>query len=57
VRRLILTVTVLFITGLAALTVVDIANNGPSPLDFVAILILVFFWIGIVGALRNPPPQ
>jgi hypothetical protein len=57
VRRTLLTITLLFIAGLAALTATDIARNGPTPLDVVSIMILVFFSIGIVGALRTPPRE
>ena len=53
-RRAILAITLAFIAGLAALTVKDIIDNGVTPLSFVSIMILVFFSIAIVGALRAP---
>ena len=56
-RVTVLTLALLFIILLAALTVADIANNGLTALDVVAGLILVLFSIGVVGALRNPPPE
>ena len=56
-RVTVLTLALLFIVLLAALTVADIANNGLTALDVVAGLILVLFSIGVVGALRNPPPE
>ncbi len=46
-----------FIAMLAALTVLDIVHYGVSALDVVAILILVLFTTGILGALRHPPPE
>jgi hypothetical protein len=56
VRRGLLIITLLFIGALTALTATDMARNGLTPLDLVAILILLFFSIAIVGALRSPPP-
>jgi hypothetical protein len=56
VRTAILIVAILFIAMLAALTVVDVIHYGVSLLDVVAVLILVLFATGIVGALRHPPP-
>ncbi len=55
-RTAILIVAILFIAMLAALTVVDVIHYGVSALDVVAVLILVLFGTGIVGALRHPPP-
>ncbi|HWD84339.1 MAG TPA: hypothetical protein VG321_01220 [Solirubrobacteraceae bacterium] len=51
-RRLILVVTLLFITGLAALTVLDMIRNGLNALSIVSFVILLFFWVAIGGALR-----
>jgi hypothetical protein len=56
VRTAVLIVAILFIALLAALTVVDVIHYGVSLLDVVAVLILLLFGIGIVGALRHPPP-
>lgn len=56
-RTVVLIVALLFIAMLGALTVVDIVHNGVTALDGVAILILVLFTTGIVGALRSPPPE
>ena len=53
-RRVLLAVTVAFIAALAVLTGIDLARNGVSALDLISILILVFFAIAIVGALRAP---
>ncbi len=54
---MILVIALLFIAMLATLTVLDIVHYGVSALDVVAILILVLFTTGIVGALRTPPPE
>ncbi len=52
-----LTIAVLFIAGLAALTVTDFIRNGVTALGVLALLIIVLFLTGIVGALRHPPPN
>jgi hypothetical protein len=57
VRAAVLTLALLFIVLLGALTVVDIADNGLTPLDIVSLLILLLFSIAVVGAVRNPPPE
>lgn len=51
-RRLILVVTLLFIAGLIALTVLDMVHNGVNALSVVSFVILLFFWVAIGGALR-----
>jgi hypothetical protein len=56
-RGIVLTVALLFIAMLAALTVADFVRNGITPLGVVAVLILALFMIGIVGALRQPPNE
>ena len=56
-RSAVLTIALLFIAMLAALTVLDIVHYGVTALDVIAILILVLFCTGIVGALRHRPPD
>jgi hypothetical protein len=56
-RGAVLTIALLFIAMLAALTVVDIVHYGVTALDVIAILILILFSTGIVGALRHRPPD
>ncbi len=56
-RTAVLTIALLFIAMLAALTVLDVVHYGLSVLDVVAVLILVLFTTGILGALRSPPPE
>jgi hypothetical protein len=53
----ILIVALLFIAALGTLTVIDMARYGVSAVDVLAILVLVLFMTGIVGALRQPPPE
>jgi hypothetical protein len=54
-RRALLVVTLLFIAGLGALTVDAFATKGVTVVGILAVLILVLFSVGIVGALRQPP--
>jgi hypothetical protein len=56
-RTFVLSLTVVFILGLATLTVTDFVNNGVTAVGVLAILILVLFTVGIVGALRHPPHE
>jgi hypothetical protein len=55
-RTILLVVALVFIAGLALLTAIDISKYGVTALDVLAILILVLFSTGIVGALRQRPP-
>jgi cytochrome c biogenesis protein CcdA len=56
-RVVLLVVTVVFLLGLAFLTVYDVAHNGVTPLDVVSVVIIAFFGVAIVGALSTRPPQ
>ena len=56
-RILVLVIALLFIAGLGVLTGMDIARYGLTVLSVLAILVLVLFMIGIVGALRQPPRE
>jgi hypothetical protein len=56
-RLAILTIALVFIAGLGALTVIDMVRYGVSAVDVLAILVLVLFTTGIVGALRQPPSE
>lgn len=53
----VLTIALVFIAALGVLTGVDIARYGVTVLAVLAILVLVLFMIGIVGALRQPPQE
>jgi hypothetical protein len=54
-RLAVFTVALLFIGALGVLTVRDIRMHGATPVDVLAIAILVVFTTGIVGALLHPP--
>ena len=54
--RPLLIVTVVFIIGLVALTVSDLVQNGVTPISVVSVVIVAFFWVAIVGALREKRP-
>lgn len=55
-RLIVLGVALLFIAGLAFLTVAAIIEqHGVTILGLVSIFVLVLLAVGIVGALRNPP--
>jgi hypothetical protein len=55
VRYVLLVVALVFIAGMGLLTAMDIAHAGLNWLDVLAILVLVLFATGIVGALLEPP--
>jgi hypothetical protein len=57
VRIAILTITLVFIALFAALTVADFVNNGVTGVGILAVLVLLLFAIGIVGALWHPPDR
>ncbi len=56
-RRYVLVATLVFIALLATLTVEDFVRRGVTAVSILAVLIIVLFAIGIVGALRTPPPE
>jgi hypothetical protein len=57
VRTFVLTLALLFILMLAALTVFDVVHYGLSPLDVLSVMVLGLFTFGILGALRTPPSE
>jgi hypothetical protein len=57
VRTVVLIVALAFIVALSVLTVLDIVHYGVSAVDALAILVIVLFTTGIVGALRQPPTK
>jgi cytochrome c biogenesis protein CcdA len=54
-RSALLLVVLVFIGGLGLLTAVDIHKHGINWLNVLAIMILVLFGFGIVGALLERP--
>jgi hypothetical protein len=57
VRLAVLTIALAFILLLGTLTVYVFIHDGVSADGVIAILILVLFVVGIVGALRHPPRE
>ena len=53
---MLLIVALVFIAGFGALTAVDISRYGLTVLDVLAVIVLVLFSTGIVGALTHRPP-
>jgi len=54
-RLAVLTIALLFVAALATLTVRDIHTHGLTAVSVLAIVIVVLFTIGIIGALLHPP--
>ena len=54
-RLAVLTIALLFVAALATLTVRDIHTHGLTAVAVLAIIIVVMFTIGIIGALLHPP--
>jgi hypothetical protein len=54
-RLLVLTIALLFDAALGALTVRDIHTHGLTPVAVLAVMIVVVFTIGIIGALLHSP--
>jgi hypothetical protein len=53
----VLVIALAFILLLGTLTVTDFIHNGVTVVGVMAVLILVLFMVGIVGALRHPPNE
>ena len=56
-RLLVLAIAVVFTAGFGVLTALDISRYGVTGVSVVAIVILVLFSVGIIGALKEPPRQ
>ena len=54
-RLAVLTLALLFVGALSALTVRDIHMHGLTPVGVLAVIIVVVFAIGVIGALLHPP--
>jgi hypothetical protein len=54
-RLAVLTLALLFVGALGALTVRDIHMHGLTPVGVLAVIIVVVFAIGVIGALLHPP--
>jgi hypothetical protein len=56
-RLLILLVVALFIIGFAFLTFSAIAQQGFTLASLLSVFVLLLLFVGILGALFNPPRQ
>jgi hypothetical protein len=56
-RVAVLAIALAFIALLGALTVYVFVHDGVSADGIIAILVLILFVVGIVGALRHPPRE
>ena len=54
---MLLLITLAFTGALGVLTAIDISHHGVTVVSVFALVILVLFTIGIVGALREPPRE
>jgi hypothetical protein len=56
-RIVILIVALVFTCAVAVATVLDIDHNGFNGVDAMALLIVLLFATGIIGALLQRPPR
>ncbi len=54
-RFVVVTLALLFITGMIYLTVADFASNGVTPLGVVGAIVVSIVSIGTIGAFLQPP--
>lgn len=58
IRIVVLGVVLLFVIGFAFLTLTVISRQGGLTFaSLLSLLIVVLLGVGVVGALRNPPPK
>jgi len=55
VRLLVFAAAVLFIVGLALLTILYLKSNGVTVVGVLGIIVLVVCGVGVLGALLHPP--
>ena len=55
-RLVVLGVALLFVVGFAVLTIHAVAEQGVTLATLVSVVVLVLLGVGVIGALRNPPP-
>ncbi len=56
-RQLVLLIALLFIGLLIYLTAADFKRYGVTPAGILALLVIVLFAVGILGALLRPPRE
>ena len=54
-NSVVLAVVLLFVVGLAALTILAVADQGVTLGTLLSLVVLVLLGVGVIGALRNPP--
>lgn len=54
-RFVVFALALVFVVSMAALTVIDISNNGITGLGVVGIFVVVVVGVGVIGALTEPP--
>ena len=54
-NSVVLAVVVAFVVGLAALTILAVADQGVTLGTLLSLVVLVLLGVGVIGALRNPP--
>jgi hypothetical protein len=55
VRSVVFAAALLFIVGLALLTILDLTSNGVTVVGVLGIIVLVVCGVGVLGALLHPP--
>jgi len=55
VRLVVFAIALVFIIGLGLLTALDISRNGLTGVSVMGLIVLVLFFVGILGAWRQPP--
>ena len=56
-RTTLLVVVLVFVAALLGLTIHALVAAGPDVLTLLSVLVLVLLGVGVVGALRHPPPS
>ena len=54
-RIVVFGLALVFIVGMAVLTVLDFARHGVTGLGVVGLLVVIVVGVGIIGALTEPP--
>lgn len=54
-RHGVLAAVFVFIVGFALLTAIDLIRNGVTPMLVVALVVLGFVAVGVLGAFASPP--
>ena len=54
-RFVVFALALVFIISMAALTAIDISNNGITGLGIVGVFVVIVVGVGVIGALTEPP--